>query len=182
MFNKSGEIVIVDLMDKLHKITTIGLSTREKQKFINVSEVFYAWDVLTLKLDILETVQLTENFVDDIDLKYILGKIVDGLQSGINDMEYIMINYGVPFPIRPPAGSNITLTLEQLSDRDVFQALFEAIQAFFPILSSGFINSTSADIRKSFKNHIITTMELQEMLVEYGKLKGYLHEPPVYRA
>lgn len=169
-------------MDKLYKLTNIGLSTREKQKHINVSEVFYAWDVLTLKYDILETVQLKENFVDDIDLKYILGNVVDGLQIGINDMEYIMINYGVPFPIRPPAGSNITITLEQFSDRDVFHALFEAIQAFFPILSSGYINSTSPDIRIAFKNHILTTMELQEMLVEYGKLKGYLHEPPVYRA
>lgn len=169
-------------MDKLQKLTNIGLSTREKQRFINVNEVFYAWDVLTLKMDILETVQLKENFVDDIDLRYILGKVVDGLQSGINDMEYIMINYGVPFPIRPPAGSNITISLEQFSDKDIFQTLYEAIQSFFPILSSAFINSTIPDIRKAFKNHLLTTMELQELLVEYGKVKAYLYNPPAYRA
>ena len=47
---------MVDIMDKVQKITEINKSTREKQEFINVSEVFYVWDILVTKLDIKQTV------------------------------------------------------------------------------------------------------------------------------
>lgn len=168
-------------MNKLQAITDIGKSTREKQKNINVSEVFYAWDIMAAKLDIMETVQIIENFIDDIDLKFIAGQLADGLQSGLTDMERIMVNYGIPFPMRPPVSSNTTFVLEQFTDRDIYLSIFEAIQSFFPILGSGFMNSTNPQIRKSFKNHLLLTMELQELIVEYGKLKGFYNEPPVYR-
>ena len=43
------------------------------------------------------------------------------------------------------------------------------------------MQSTTPDVRKGLKEHLLLTIELQEMLVEYGKLKGYLNQPPVYR-
>lgn len=169
-------------MDKLQKVIDIGKSTRDKQKFINVSEVFYIWDILVMKLDIMETVQIFDNFIDDNDLKIIKGQVVTGLQTGITDMEKLMTEYSLPFPMRPPAGSNSANSLEDITDRDIYQSLFEAVQAFFPILSGGFMNSTSPKIRKAFKEHLLVTIELYEVMVEYGKLKGLLNEPPVYRA
>jgi len=173
---------MVDIMDKLHQITEIGKSTKQKQKLINVSEVFYVWDILVTKLDIKDNMQIFENMIQDNDLKFIAGQLVKGLETGIIDMERLMNDYGIPFPIRPPAGSNSTINLEHVTDRDIYTSILEGIQTFFPILSSGFMNSTSPKVRKAFKNHLTVTIELQELIVEYGKLKGFLNEPPVYRA
>ena len=111
-------------------------------------------------------------------MKFISGQLLKGLEEGIREMEELMKNYGIPFPMRPPAGSNTTSNLEHLTDRDIYTAIFEGIQSFFPILSSAFMNSTSPLIRKKIKNHLLLTLELQELIVEFGKQKGYLYQPP----
>ncbi|KJS88264.1 MAG: hypothetical protein JM58_01520 [Peptococcaceae bacterium BICA1-8] len=173
---------MVDIMDKLHMLTEITKSARDKQRMINVSEVFYVWDILVAKLDIMETINILDDNIDDIDLKFISNQLVKGLQSGINDMEKLMNDYGIPFPVRPPVGSNSMANLETFTDKYIYESILEGIQSFFPILSSGFMNSTSPKIRKAFKNHLLVTIELQEQIVEYGKLKGFLNEVPIYRA
>jgi hypothetical protein len=168
-------------MDKLQLVTEIGKSPRERQILLNVSEVFSIWDILVMKFDIMETVQIFEKSIEDYDLKIIKDQVASVLQKGIEDMEELMNLYGLPFPIRPPVGSNSTLILEYVTDREIYQSFFEGLQAFFPLLAAGFMNSTSPRIRKAFKVHLISTIETHEILVEYGKLKGYLNEPPVYR-
>lgn len=173
---------MVDIMDKLQKISEMGKTTRDKQRLINVNEVFYVWDILVTKLDIMEHIQLIDNFIEDADLKIISHRVVKNLQAGIKSMEELMNDYGIPFPTRPPADINTGTKLEFVTDRFIFQSLFEGVQAFFPTLASGFMNTTSPKVRKAFKNHLLVTIELQEIMVEYGKLKGYLNEPPVYRA
>ncbi len=172
---------MVDILDKIQKITDIGKSTQEKQSTLNVSEVFYIWDTMVTKLDILDTMQIFENYIEGKDLKFIAGKLVNGLETGVKDMEKLMTEYGIPFPIRPPAGSNTSVDMEHFTDRYIYDNIFEGIQSFFPILGSGFMNSTSPKVRKAFKNHLLLTIELQEIIVEYGKIKGFLNAPPTYR-
>jgi hypothetical protein len=169
-------------MDKLQAVSEIGKSTREKQELINVSEVSYIWDIYIIKFDILETMNIIENFIKDADLKYILGKTTDGLKAGIESMEKLILNYGIPFPVRPSVASKTTTMVEDFTDRFIYEDIFSAIQSFFPVLASAFMNSTSPKVRKAFKNHLLLTVELQEQIVEYGKLKGFLNEPPIYNA
>lgn len=171
---------MVDIMDKIQSLMEIGLSPKEKMGSINVSEAFFAWDILVFKLDIMESIQIIENFISDQDLKLITGRVVDTIQAGIVNMENIMYDYSLPFPTRPPAGSNTTIDPEYYTDRDIFMSLFESIQSFFPILSASFMQSTTPKVRKVFKNHLLLVMEIHEVLVEYGKLKGYLNVPPIY--
>lgn len=168
-------------MNKFQKVANIGKSPREKQRIINVVEVFYVWDVLVTKLDSLETLHIFEHMIEDNDLKIIKNKVKEGLLVGIEDMEALMRDYDLPFPMRPPKDVSSTVHIEVISDKDIFQMLYEVIAAFFPILGIGFMQSTTPDVRKGLKNHLILTMELQEMLVEYGKLKGFLNQPPIYR-
>lgn len=171
----------MDIMDKIQKVADIGKSTREKQKNINVIEVFYVWDILVIKMDALETIQLLEHMIEDHDLKIVKNKVKEVLVEGIKDMEAIMTEYDLPFPMRPPADVSSSIYLEAVNDRDIFQMLYEVGGAFFPILGIGFMQSTTPDVRKAIKNHLLLTIELQEILVEYGKLKGYLNQPPLYR-
>ncbi|KAF1084155.1 hypothetical protein SPSYN_02559 [Sporotomaculum syntrophicum] len=173
---------MVDVMDKIQKIREIGKSTKERQQYINVSEVFYVWDVLVTKSDIMECIQVTGNFAEDKDLRLIIDKVTAVIKEGMASMESIMSNYGIPFPSRPPAAINTTAKLEHITDRFVYQTLFIGIQSFFHILAGAFMQSTSPIVGKTFKNHLITTMEVHEILIEYGRLKGYLNIPPTYNA
>lgn len=172
----------MDIMDKVQKLSEIGMSAKDKQGLINVSEAFYAWDIMVTKLDILDTLHILQNFIDDIDLRLISNQVIAALKSGIKGMEKIMDRYGVPFPIRPSVGSKTTMTMEYYTDRYIFHNLHESILAFFPVLAQGYMQSTVPYAKKEFKKHLTTTMELHEELIEYGKLKGFLNEPPVYNA
>lgn len=78
---------MVDIMDKLQKVANIGKSPKEKQKFINVNEVFYVWDIMVTKFDMLETIQIFENMIEDNDLIVIKNQVKKGLTTGIEDME-----------------------------------------------------------------------------------------------
>lgn len=122
---------MVDVMDKLHEITEMGKSTREKQPLINVSEVFYIWDIQVVKFDMLESMHIIENFVEDADLKYITGKLIDGLQTGIDTMEKLIKDYGIPFPVRPPVTSKTTTMLEHFTDRFIYEESLAQFILFF---------------------------------------------------
>jgi len=168
-------------MDKIQKIANIGKTPRERQKVITVIEVFYRWDFLVTKLDALEYLQIFEHMIEDKDLLIIKNKVKEGLTVGVTDMEALMRDYDLPFPARPPADISSTIHLEIVDDLYQFQMLYEVIAAFFPILGIGFMQSTTPDVRKALKNHLLLTIDLQEMLVEYGKIKGFLDMPPIYR-
>lgn len=173
--------IVATIMEKVHKLTEIGKSAKDKQQLINVSEVFYVWDIMVMKYDILSTVRIAENFVNDKDLRFIAEQLAKGLTKGITDMELIMKDYDIPFPVRPPASNKTTVNLEDVTDKYIYQVIFEGVQSFFPVLASGFMNSTSPKVRKAIKSHLLLTIELQELVVEYGKLKGFLNQPPIYR-
>ena len=172
---------VADVMEKVQQLTEIGKSAEEKQHLINVSEVFYVWDIMVMKYDILNTIRILENFINQKDLKFIAEQLAKGLTQGITAMELIMEDYSIPFPVRPPAGNKTTDCLENITEKYIFEAIYEGAQSFFPVLASGFMNSTSPKVRKAFKNHLLLTIELLELIVEYGKLKGLINEPPVYR-
>lgn len=171
-----------DILDKIQSLSETGKSHIDKQRLINVNEVFYIWDIMVAKFDILETIGISESFIEDRDLKAISGQLAKGLQAGIDSMEKLMFDYSITFPVRPPADCNPTADIEYITDRYIYKSIFEGIQSFFPILSNGFMNSTSPKVRKAFKKHLLLSIELMELIVEYGKLKGYIDEPPFYRA
>jgi len=115
---------MVDFMDKLQQLSEIGMSAKDKQGLINVSEAFYAWDIMVTKFDILESIHITENFIDDIDLRLMAIRVIGALEEGIAGMEKIMDSYAIPFPIRPPTGSKTTKNMEYFTDRYIYQNLY----------------------------------------------------------
>ncbi|MGI5901368.1 MAG: DUF3231 family protein [Desulfitobacteriia bacterium] len=173
---------MVDILDKVQGIAELGKSTEEKQRTINVSEVFYVWELLAAKYDILDSTNLVENFINDPDLKYITHKFKTHLEKSIKELDKLISNYGIPYPVRPPVENITTAMFEHFTDRFVYEEIFASIQFFFPIISSAFMNSTSPKVSKIFKNFLLEAVELQELIIEYGKLKGFLVAPHVYKA
>ena len=75
--------IVASITEKVQQLTEIGKSTKDKQQLINVSEVFYVWDIMVMKYDIFTSVRIMENFIDDKDLKFIANQLTKGLIAGM---------------------------------------------------------------------------------------------------
>lgn len=169
------------ITEYVSKISEIGKSTEDKQRNINVSEVFHLWNHLVQRYSVINTTNTLEFFIKDEDLKLVLKLGVNTLAQNVIVLEKEMMNYGIPLPTRPPKTIQTTTIIEQISDRYAFRRILRGIQAFLPTHTMAVIHSTSPKIRELFMDFLITEMKIYDKFLEYGKMKGYLIEPPTYR-
>jgi hypothetical protein len=158
------------------------MSTMDRQKNINVSEVFHLWNHLVQRYDIIFLTNLLEHFARDKDLKIILEVGNKTLGQHITVLEKEMMAYGIPMPQRPPKRVQTTSSLEQINDRYIFRRILRGIQSFLPTHTAAFVHSTSPKIRELFMTFLIDEMKLYDKLMEYGKIKGYEIIPPIYKS
>lgn len=163
------------------KITELGKSTRDKQKNINVSEVFHLWNHLVQRYNVIYITNVLETFVKDEDLKLILQIGSKTLGKHVTVLEKEMLAYGIPLPTRPPKQTQTTVSLEMFSDRYSFRRILRGIQGFLPTHTQAFIHSTSPKIRDLFMSFMFEEMKLYDKFIEYGKIKGYEISPPIYK-
>lgn len=170
------------ILSFVRSIAEFGKTTKEKQRNINVSEVFHLWNHLIQRYNVIYITNILENYAKDGDLKLVLkvGKVTLGKHVMLLENE--MTTYGIPLPIRPPKQIQITAKLEEISDRYIFRRILRGIQSFLPTHTMAFIHSTSPKIREQFKTFMIQEMDLYDKFIEYGKVKGYEINPPAYKA
>jgi hypothetical protein len=166
---------------QIQKIKELGMSTKDKQRIINVSEVFHLWSHLVQRYNIIYLTKVMTNFAKDDDLKLILTIGIKSLDSHIAILEKEMMEYGIPLPNRPPKETQTTATVEVITDRYIFRRVLRGIQTFLPTHTMAFVHSTSPKIRELFMSFLIEEMKLYDKLMEYGKIKGYDIKPPVYK-
>lgn len=157
------------------------MSTRDKQRNINVSEVFHLWNHLVQRYNVIHVTNALESFVKDEDLKLILKIGARVLGKHVKVLEKEMMAYGIPLPIRPPKQVQTTANLEVISDRYIFRRILRGIQSFLPTHTMAFIHSTSPKIRELFMSFMIDEMKIYDKFIEYGKIKGYEIKPPRYK-
>jgi hypothetical protein len=163
------------------KISELGKSSRDKQRTINVSEVYHLWNQLMQRYSVIHVTNLLETFVKDNDLKLILDMGNKVLGNHVNILEKELLNYGIPLPLRPPKQTLKTVNSELISDRQVYRRILRGIQAFLPVHTMAFIHSTSPKIRDLFMSFMTEEMKIYDKYLEYGKAKEYLLKPPMYR-
>ncbi|KJS88265.1 MAG: hypothetical protein JM58_01525 [Peptococcaceae bacterium BICA1-8] len=169
------------IFEQFQKIAEVGMSTRDKQKTINVSEVFHLWNHLVQRYNVLYITNILESFARDEDLKLILISGKNSLDNHIKILEKEMLEYGIPLPNRPPKQTQSTSDLEEISDRHIYRRITRGIQSFLPTHTMAFIHSTSPKIRELFMSFLIEEMKIYDKLLEYGKVKGYIIFPPIYK-
>lgn len=165
----------------MRKIIELPMSTRDKQRNINVSEVFHIWNHLTQRYNVIYITNVLESFSKDEDLKLILDVGRKTLQKHVNILEKEMIAYGIPLPIRPAKQTQTTTNLEEISDRYIFRRILRGIQSFLPTHTMALIHSTSPKIRELFMTFLIEEIKIYDKFLEYGKIKGYEIKPPSYK-
>lgn len=159
----------------------LGDSVQDKQRSISALEVGHIWDKLVARYDIIEYTNILTGFVKDPDLKLALNAGVKVLNRHIKDLEGLATKYGIPMPMKPPAAFVNTTNIEALTDRYIFRRVFTGVQTFLPVHIVGFTQAPTSTIREVFKAHLIEEMQIYDELLEYGKFKGWIIDPPAYR-
>jgi len=163
------------------KISNISKSLRDKQRTINVSEVYHLWNHLTQRYNVIYITDLLNSFVKDDDLKLVLNSGNKTLSKHVNLLEKELLSYGIPLPLRPPKQTQKTVNSELISDRQIYRRILRGIQAFLPVHTMAFIHSTSPQVRDLFMSFLNEEMKIYDQYLEYGKTKNYLIRPPVYK-
>ena len=171
----------MELIELIQEILGTNKSPKDNQKEINAMEVGHLWNLLVARYDVLHTTQLLHGFTDDTDLKSILKRGLKMLEGQIKTNENLLEKYGIPLPQKPPVSSTPTENVEEITDQYIFRRLFRGIQGFIPILCKAFTDTANSEIRDYFQGILIKEIQTFDKLVEYGKLKGWLHRPPSYK-
>ncbi|AGL01088.1 DUF3231 family protein [Desulfoscipio gibsoniae] len=169
------------ILKNLENLSRLAMSTGEKQKMINVSEVFHIWNHLVQRYNVIHLTSLLEAFASDPDLKIILASGKKTLGKHVSLLEKEMMTYGIPLPNRPPKYTKSTVNIEGITDRFIFRRVLRGIQSFLPTHTMALIHSTSPQIRELFITFLIEELKLYDGLLEYGKLKTYEVKPPIYK-
>lgn len=169
------------ILEQFQKIAELGMSTKDKQSNINVSEVFHLWNHLVQRYNVIYLTETFEMFAKDADLKAVLNAGKKALNTHVTVLEKEMITYGIPLPVRPPKQTQATANLEEISDRHIFRRILRGIQSFLPTHTAAFVHSTSPKIRELFMSFLIEEMKLYDRFMEYGKMKAYEIMPPAYK-
>ncbi|WP_347488566.1 DUF3231 family protein [Desulfoscipio sp. XC116] len=171
----------MEILQLMEKIIDIGKPSRVLQEEINILEVSSLWIELTYRYDVIEETQILLNHVKDVDLKLVMELGLKRLNKQINILENWMKDYAIPTPDRHRAAVNTVVKAEDVSDKYVFLRIFSGIQAFLNIHIEAFRQAPSPKIRKLFKDFLLEEVDIYDKIYEYGKLKNWISEPPVYR-
>lgn len=171
----------MEILSEIQKLKELGMSTKDKQQIINVSEVFHLWNHLTQRYYIIYITDIFEYVARDEDLLLVIKAGKKTLSNHVEILEKEMLNYGIPLPNRPPKQSQPIEDIEEFSDRYIYRRILQGIQSFLPTYIMALIHSTSPKIRDLFISFLVEEIKLYDKFLEYGKLKGYLLEPPTYK-
>ena len=169
------------ILKYIKEISEMDKSLRDKQRTINVSEVYHLWNHLMQRYNVIYITNLLNSFVKDDDLKSVLKYGIKTLTKHTKLLEKELLNYGIPLPLRPPKQTQKTVNFELISDRQIYRRILRGIQAFLPVHTMAFIHSTSPKIRDLFLSFMGEEMKIYDMYLEYGKTKDYLLRPPIYK-
>lgn len=141
-------------------------------------EVFYLWQHLTQRYDILELTQIFQNFTHDIDFQAIITSGINILDNEISLLEKAMYNLAIPLPPRPPKLINNPTNTEIIRDELMFRIIYLGMQNFIIQHTKSVLTFGNESLKNMFIKLQQKEIDLYNKLTNYGELKGWLHVPP----
>ena len=163
------------------KIGYLGKTPREKQSMISLGEAYSLWNTLEKRYDKLMSTQVLFEFIKDYDLKKIVGDGIEVLKVQITGLERLMKEFCIPMPGRPPEEANFIVDINTVTDQFIFREIYNGMEDFMFKHISNFQRAHGSYLRETFRNFLNQEMDLYDAFYEYGKLKGFLQEPPSFR-
>jgi hypothetical protein len=155
---------------------------RGLQKQIDIQEAFNIWNLLRSRYHSVETIQFFRNFIHDADFCIILNGFHDDWEAAIQRYEGKVKKFKVKAPGRPPREFKTSVEVSIITDDWIFRRIYNDLISQMDCLSSAYRATITDDklrefIRIDLQNHIHNF----EVLYKYGKLKGWMDEPPAYK-
>ncbi len=166
----------------LERLGNVGKSTKEKQRLLSVADAYLIWVTLIAKYDALNFTSSSFALTKDQDLKLALNQGMGVLKGGIKVLEQRMKELGIPLPDKPPEDVRITIDVNAITDKQIYKNIFGGIQGSLPGSLYAFSHATASENREMFRQLLSEEMDLYDEYREYGKIKGYLTEPPTFRS
>jgi hypothetical protein len=142
---------------------------------IHAGEAYIIWTQIQAWYDVLELINIMINYINDTDLKLFFEHgVVKLIKNNINKLEELMKHFHIEFPSRPVKDVNT------FRDEIIFRIIFDISQSSL-LFHSKAINICSNDsLRNLFMNFLNEEMHAYDNLIKYGKVKKWVHTPPIY--
>lgn len=156
---------------------------KKTKEEIDNTEAFHLWDHLKTRYEALNLTQIYTAYCHDKDLKVIFSTGKNStLEKQINKLEEEMDRFGIPLPERPPKTMETKYNAEMINDETMYRNIFVLIEYTIVLHDTAFKQSTTNDrIRNIFKSYLDEELDIYDNLIKYGKLKGWLQQPPMHR-
>lgn len=148
---------------------------------IHVGEAYSLWSQAAARYDTLELAQHMENLIHDKDLKALVKFGISSIiQPQINRIEDFANKHKVSLPDRPPKNANAAKVTDALGDEEIFRIIFDGVQTALLLHIKEINLSTNDSLRNMYKDFLKIDLDNYESMIKYGKLKGWIKNPPKY--
>ncbi len=148
---------------------------------VDCAEAFHLWSHVSYRYVNIEESQRWKEFVHDKDFNIILDAGIGIMTKQADVLEKELEHYGIPAPKRPPNVYKGGKDKSVYKDEFIYKSLFIGIQWAGMLHAKAFKNCTTNDrIRNIFKGLLYDEIDLVKAMIKYGKVKGWLEQPPQY--
>ena len=158
------------------------ISSTEKINSVDVQEAYNLWEGLRTRYDVIEEIQIYENFIHDLDFELITQGILSSMfEKQINELENELNRYKISLPSRPPKSVRTPANTEVLTDRFMAMKILGILQTELDLHIRGIRTSTTNEkVRKLFKDFLDEEVKLYDRAIKYIKTKGWIGISPQY--
>lgn len=162
----------------------LGKTETAKQPTIDIHGAAILWDFLIRRYQCLEETNIYLSLAKDKDFVALLKSGIEiVLLKQIEKTENEMEKYRLPLPKRSPKSRKDLLEQEiEINDQYMFNRIFTGCQSYIDYLAQSSRSLIFNDsLRKMFTEFLKTDLFFFDKLCLYGKTKGWLQEPPIYK-
>lgn len=150
---------------------------------MGAGEAFHLFDHLTFRYDNISQTEIYHAFAKDPGFKQILKT---GLQESLKKqaamLEKELTYFGIIMPKKPKNFNMPSDNTELLDDDHMFRMILAGIMGATIFHAQALKQSTVNDrVRRIFKDLLLTEIGYIDVLLKYGKLRGWLNPVPQYR-
>ncbi|WP_366923992.1 DUF3231 family protein [Metallumcola ferriviriculae] len=162
----------------------IGNAGEAQPPSLSIQEAGYLWDFLVGRYKCLEETNIYLNIAKDPEFIVMLRTgISEILTEQAAKVEKEMEKYKLPLPKRnPKAFKNLNKKEVEVDDEFIFRQIFSGCQEYIDYLArttrSMIIND---NLRSLFAGFLKKELFFFDKLCKYGKTKGWLEVPPMYK-
>jgi hypothetical protein len=164
----------------------MGISVFKKSRGlkeeIDIKEAFNIWNMLRSRYASVDTVRLFQNITHDHDFDIILGQLLDEWKKYIQIYEDKAESLQLKVPKRPPYDYKTSVQVSQFTDEYIFKKIYnDLIAGLYPLITAYRTSTTNESVRQIILDDLIEHLSGFELLYKFGKLKGWMDEPPAFK-